>query len=178
MTRKRTSAELVLAVFSSTRGFGYAVFDGPKSLVDWGVKSAHCPQKNLESLLKIRELTAFYRPDVVVLEDYEGARPAAGEADTNPHQSDGRYAVEEGMSTAYFSRAAVRACFRLETKRQIADAITRRVPGTRAADATGPPNLDERRSPHEHFRRSLARNHVLSQQSWTKQAALTQPVVL
>ena len=118
----------MLAVFSSTRGFGYAVFDGPKSLVDWGVKSVHCPQKNLESLLKIRELTAFYRPDVVVLEDYEGAGPRRAKRIRTLINLMAAYAVEEGMSTAYFSRAAVRACFRLETKRQIADAITQEFP--------------------------------------------------
>jgi hypothetical protein len=128
MTRKRTSAELALAVFPSTRGFGYAVLEGPRSLIDWGVKSARCPQKNLESLQKIRELAAFYRPDVLVLEDYEGPGSRRAKRIRTLINMAAAYAAGEGMSTTFFSRAAVRACFGLTTKRQIAEAIARRFP--------------------------------------------------
>jgi hypothetical protein len=129
MIRTRTSAELVLAVFPSTRGFGYAVFDGPRSLIDWGVKGARCPhQKNLESLQKIRELTDFYRPDVLVLEDYEGPGSRRARRIRTLINLVAGHAAEEGMSTAFFSRAAVRTCFGLETKRQIAEAIARELP--------------------------------------------------
>jgi hypothetical protein len=128
MTRKRTSAELVLAVFPSTRGFGYAVFEGPRSLIDWGVKGARCPQKNLESLEKLRELTALYRPDVVVLEDYEGPGSRRAKRIRNLINLMAAHAVAEGMSTAFFSRAAVRARFGLETKRQVAEAIAQEFP--------------------------------------------------
>jgi hypothetical protein len=128
MTRKRTSTDLVLVVFPSTRGFGYAVLEGPHSLVDWGVKSAHGPQKNLESLQKIRELTAFYRPDVVVLEDYEGPGSRRAKRIRTLINLIAAHAGERGMSTAFFSGAAVRACFGLVTKRQIAEAIAREFP--------------------------------------------------
>jgi hypothetical protein len=128
MTRKRTDAELVLAVFPSTRGFGYAVFEGPQSLIDWGVKGARCPQKNLASLQKIRELTAFYRPDVVVLEDYEGSGSRRAKRIGTLIDLVAAHATEEGVSTAFFSRAAVRARFGLKTKRQIAKAITQEFP--------------------------------------------------
>src|SRR6188472_2272789 len=72
MIHKRASADLVFAVFPSARGFGYAVFEGPMSLVDWGVKGVRSIQKNGESLKKLRELLAFYRPDMVVLENCQG----------------------------------------------------------------------------------------------------------
>jgi hypothetical protein len=128
MTRKRTSAELVLALFPSTRGFGYAVFEGPQSLVDWGVKSACCHQKNLTSLQKIRELVAFYRPDVVVLEDYDGSGSRRAKRIRTLINLVAAHAAEEGMSTAFFSRASVRTCFGLGTKREIAEAIARDLP--------------------------------------------------
>jgi hypothetical protein len=128
MTRKRTSAELVLAVFPSTRGFGYAVLEGSRSLIDWGVKSARCPHKNLESIQKIRELLAFYRPDVLVLEDYEGPSSRRAKRIRTLINLVAAHAAEKEMSTAFFSRAAVRACFGLTTKRQIAEAIARRFP--------------------------------------------------
>jgi hypothetical protein len=128
MIRKRTNSELVFAVFPSTRGFGYALFEGPQSLIDWGVKAARCRQKNLESLQKIRELVAFYRPDVVVLEDYEGPGSRRAKRIRTLINLTAAHAAEEGMSTAFFSRAAVRACFGLETKREIAEAIARELP--------------------------------------------------
>jgi hypothetical protein len=130
MTRKRISAELVLAVFPSTSGFGYAVFEGPRSLIDWGVKGARSPQKSLDSLQKIRQLTASYRPDVVVLEDYDGPGSRRAKRIRNLINLMAAHAVGEGMSTAFFSRAAVRAHFILETKRQIAEGDCARVPGT------------------------------------------------
>jgi hypothetical protein len=35
MTRTRSSAQLICAIYPSTKGFGYAVFEGPSTLVDW-----------------------------------------------------------------------------------------------------------------------------------------------
>jgi hypothetical protein len=128
MTRKRTSAELALAVFPSTRGFGYAVFEGPQSLIDWGVKSAYCPQKNLDSLRKIRELIAFYRPDTVVLEDYEGHGSRRAKRIRTLINLISAHVAGEGTRTASFSRAEVRDSFGLTNKREIAEAIARDLP--------------------------------------------------
>ena len=128
MTHKRASAELVLAVFPSSRGFGYAVFEGSKSLVDWGVKGARTTHKNLESLKKIRELLAFYRPDMLVLEDYEGPGSRRAKRIRTLINLVAVHAHQEGMATAFFSRGEVRGCFGLIAKRQIAEAIARKFP--------------------------------------------------
>ena len=118
----------MLAVFPSSRGFGYAVFEGPKSLVDWGVKGVRTTQKNFESLRKIRELLAFYRPDVLVLEDYEGPGSRRAKRIQTLINLMAAHAHQEGMATAFFSRGEVRACFGLIAKRQIAEAIARKFP--------------------------------------------------
>jgi hypothetical protein len=128
MIRKRSSAELVLAVFPSTRGFGYAVFEGRQSLIDWGVKSVCRFQKNLESLQKIRELCSFYRPDVVVLEDYQGQGSRRAKRIRILINLITAHAAEGHVSTASFSRAEVRACFELTTKQEIAKAIATEFP--------------------------------------------------
>lgn len=72
MRHRRWKRELVVAVYPSTRGFGYAVFDGPEILVDWGVRSIRGARKNTRSLEKIRDLIALYPPDALVFEDYRG----------------------------------------------------------------------------------------------------------
>src|SRR5438874_836730 len=58
----------VLAIAPSTRGFGFAVVEGPETLVDWGVKSLN-EDKNARSLAKVEELIALYQPGVMVLQD-------------------------------------------------------------------------------------------------------------
>lgn len=68
MNREHRKVNRVLAIDPSTRGFGFAVLEGPNRLIDWGVKEARA-DKNAESLRKIRELIRRYNPDVVVVED-------------------------------------------------------------------------------------------------------------
>lgn len=58
----------ILAIAPSTRGFGFAVLEGQEPLVDWGVKAVH-GDKNQQCLVKLTELIAHYRPEVLVLED-------------------------------------------------------------------------------------------------------------
>ena len=131
MIRKRSSADLVFAVFPSARGFGYAVFEGPMSLVDWGVKGVRSIQKNAESLKKIRELFAFYRPDVVVLENCQGRGSRRAKRIQTLIDLMTAHATEERIATASFSRAEVRACFSSTgstTKRRIAESIAREFP--------------------------------------------------
>lgn len=68
----------ILAIAPSTRGFGYAVLEGRKELVDWGVKSV-TGDKNAGSMEKVEEIIAHYNPQVMVLEDTEakGSRRSA-----------------------------------------------------------------------------------------------------
>jgi Holliday junction resolvasome RuvABC endonuclease subunit len=131
MIHKRSSAELVFAVFPSTKGFGYVVFEGPRSLLDWGVKGARGGRKNAQSLQRIRELLIFYRPDVLVLEDYEGRSSRRAKRIQQLIDAITALAAAEGVATTSFSRAEIRACFSptgSTTKRHIAEAIARKFP--------------------------------------------------
>lgn len=68
MIHANTQHTRILAIAPSTRGFGFAVFEGDKNLVDWGVKSVD-GDKNKESVEKVKALIARYQPEVIVLED-------------------------------------------------------------------------------------------------------------
>jgi len=58
----------VLALDPMSRGFGFAVLEGPATLVDWGIRNA--ANDNARALLrKIKDLIGLYRPDVIVIED-------------------------------------------------------------------------------------------------------------
>ncbi len=58
----------VLAIGPHPRGFGYAVFEGPLCLVDWGTKDVR-QDKERVALHKIGELIRRYLPTVIVVED-------------------------------------------------------------------------------------------------------------
>src|ERR1035437_3813753 len=68
----------ILAITPSTKGFGYAVLEGHKTLVDWGVRSVE-GDKNAGSVKKVEEMIAHYNPQVMVLEDtgIKGSRRSA-----------------------------------------------------------------------------------------------------
>lgn len=58
----------ILAIDPSTRGFGFAVFEGPDRLIDWGlVHVGHA--KNDECLKRLEDLMGLYAPWGFVAED-------------------------------------------------------------------------------------------------------------
>jgi len=68
MTPAAAPVPRVLALDPMSRGFGYAVLEGPTNLIDWGIRNA--PNDNPRALLrKIKELIELYHPDVIVIED-------------------------------------------------------------------------------------------------------------
>ncbi len=58
----------LLAVALSSRGFGYAVLEGEKFLVEYGSTSVK-GDKNRQCLDKAEKLIALYRPDALVLQN-------------------------------------------------------------------------------------------------------------
>ena len=69
MSRVYTKDICVLAIDPSTRGFGFAVLEGPNRLIDWGVKETK-KNKNARALKLIEDLIDVYLPNVIVVEDY------------------------------------------------------------------------------------------------------------
>jgi Holliday junction resolvasome RuvABC endonuclease subunit len=68
MTKVLPKHPRILAVAPSTNGFGYAVIEGQKVFVDWGVKLVE-GDKNSGSMKKVGEMIDLYNPQVMVLED-------------------------------------------------------------------------------------------------------------
>jgi hypothetical protein len=58
----------VLAVDPTSKGFGFAIFEGSTRLIDWGVKHA-TKDKNRASVNQVGELVALYQPDILLVED-------------------------------------------------------------------------------------------------------------
>jgi hypothetical protein len=60
----------VLAIDPSTRGLGFAVFEGPHQMLDWGVREA-TENKNAKCVEIVVDLIDHYHPHVLVLENAE-----------------------------------------------------------------------------------------------------------
>ena len=71
MTKPSANVIRVLAIDPTTRGFGFAVLEGPDRLVDWGVKTVK-QDKHAGCLVKVREIIALYQPTVLVIENAQG----------------------------------------------------------------------------------------------------------
>src|SRR4051794_13447518 len=67
MKGRNDREQLILAIYLTTRGFGFVVFEGRQRTIDWGVKDAR-GDKNGKVLAKIEELMAWYKPGLLVLE--------------------------------------------------------------------------------------------------------------
>ncbi|MFH0958381.1 MAG: hypothetical protein V1897_06720 [Pseudomonadota bacterium] len=68
---KKDRHELLLAIDPMYRGFGFALFEKPNSLVDWGITDIRV-KINSRSMDRIKQLIDFYRPDRIVLENIRG----------------------------------------------------------------------------------------------------------
>jgi hypothetical protein len=64
---KRHKITRILAIAPASRGFGFAVLEGDRLLVDWGVKSI-TGNKNADTVKKVAVMLADYQPDLLVLE--------------------------------------------------------------------------------------------------------------
>ena len=120
----------MMAVDPTSRGFGFAVFEGPNRLVDW---SAVEIRKNKEDkyLQRIVDLIAQYRPDVLVLEDTRGGGSRRCARVQKLLGRVERLADEGAILTRRFSRSKVKRAFSdsgAKTKYEIAEAIAQRFP--------------------------------------------------
>ncbi len=117
----------IFAIQPSTRGFGWAVFEGPFSAHDWGVaySKVHASKRNSLCVSKVDAMLTKYEPQTLVLEAYEA--PAA----RHPRIVDlcravAALAMNRGVDVAVFTKQEVYKVFGTvgaRTKHEIAAAI-------------------------------------------------------
>jgi len=128
--RGARSIGLVLAIYPTTRGFGFALFEESLSPVDWGVKEVRQSNKNARCLEKIALLMDLHQPDIVVLEDttVKGSRRSARIRRLT--RAIEHLALSRSIETHRYSRRAIRMCFAqagAATKYEVAQVIARQI---------------------------------------------------
>ena len=130
MSRAYTKDIRVLAVDPSTRGFGFAVLEGPERLVDWGVKETKV-DKNKRTLKLVEDLIDRYQPTVIVVEDYEGKGSRRCRRIQGLINDISKLAAKRNIKVRSFSRVKVKQAFSesgASNKYEIAVTIANRFP--------------------------------------------------
>ncbi|HTV30639.1 MAG TPA: hypothetical protein VMF32_23040 [Xanthobacteraceae bacterium] len=63
----------MLGLHPVSQGFGWALFDGPDSLFDWGTADIR-KGDNVRALLRAAQLFDKYRPPLLILEEFDGTQ--------------------------------------------------------------------------------------------------------
>lgn len=123
----------VLALDPITKGFGFAVLDGPHNLIDWGLKGTSRWEEPRERwcLRQLAELIDFYQPDRVVIEDCLDSRSRRSQTSRRLIERMLVMARERDVVGRRISQAELRRAFAAEgacTKYERALAIATRFP--------------------------------------------------
>jgi hypothetical protein len=121
----------VLSVYPSSRGFAFVLFEGPESPYDWGIKEIRKKRKNDFSLKHIQKLVERYRPDGLVIEDYEEKGSKRSDRIRGLYKTIEHFATTEHIEVFRYSRSIIRDCFAhvgARTRYEIAQAIARQIP--------------------------------------------------
>ncbi len=122
---------LVLSIYPFSRGFSFALFEGPESPFDWGVKEIKEKHKNTKTLDEIRKIIDRYGPEVLVIEDTTGKDSRRTSRIRNLYLMLVHLAEAECLELHRCSKAEVKACFAsvgANTKYEIAKAIATQIP--------------------------------------------------
>ena len=120
---------LVLALYPTTQGFSFALFEGPLSPYDWGVFEARGSAKNRRCIQRISQLFGKYCPDAVVLQDMSAAGTFRARRIRALNEAIELLADTQGYPVFSYSRAQVRQSFPPPaTKQRIAEVIAKHIP--------------------------------------------------
>lgn len=124
----RRAHDYVLAVHPTVTGFGWALFEGPLTPIDWGVVELKTGKadRNADCLIRFRELIDRYNPSAIVLEQFDGAPSRRAPRVQAFCRSTVQLARTKGIDIAIYSRtdiAGAFAPFGATTRRQIATAL-------------------------------------------------------
>ena len=127
---RRFAEQRVLAIDPANRGFGYAVLEGPQSLLDWGVTGTRTTTTG-DLAQHAETLIDTYEPDMIVVEDY-GLNIARQRRRAQAFlRVLARHAAKRHLRVCAFARATVRKSFadaRARNKDQVALLLATRYP--------------------------------------------------
>jgi hypothetical protein len=130
MKNNGKSDPLILSIFPSTRGFGFALFEGAWSPVDWGFRHVS-GDKNATCVQKVSALIIRFKPELLLLEDCAGDGSNRGDRVEKLIAEIEKLSRTNKITVVKYSRAQIQECFdqfEAKTKHEIAEAIAGMLP--------------------------------------------------
>jgi hypothetical protein len=129
--KSRIPDELVLAVYATSKGFAFVLFEGPESPFDWGVREISNPSRNQKCVEAIAKIVDQYQPTVLVIEDTSEQLSRRTARIRRLYQSLEHFAKVRAIDVHHVTKSAIRQTFAsvgAVTKYEIAQAIAIQIP--------------------------------------------------
>jgi hypothetical protein len=111
MLKQRRDSPSVLAIYPTSRGYAFVLFESPLTPHDWGTKDIKQDAGCALSITSIKEMLLRYRPDVLVVEDaYEHGTKRSFRM-SRIHRAITDFAHAHSIDVAIIKRSEVRAAF-------------------------------------------------------------------
>jgi len=115
----------ILALYPNPQGFGYALMENAITVKDCQVVTIR-PISNTTLLKRIKEYLEFFKPNLVVLEDYRGKQSRKSKRVQKLIDQISKEAKFKGIDVVRYSRAQIRFTFKqfnARNKHEISEAI-------------------------------------------------------
>ena len=125
------SGVTVLALYPTSRGFGFALFrgeQGERFIVDWGVKDIRWKDKNFLAMHVMKTLVDRYQPNVIVIEDATQKNSRRQERIRILYKLIAEHAKAKQIVVRRFTQGAMHEYFGVHTKYAVAEAVAREFP--------------------------------------------------
>ncbi len=122
---------LTLSIYPTHRGFAFALFEGPLSPFDWGIREIRRKHKNTRTLESIAAIIEKYHPESLVIEDCSENESRRSSRIRKLYRALVHLAETEHVQVFRYPASAIRDCFApvgATTKYEIARAIARQIP--------------------------------------------------
>lgn len=119
--------EVVMALYPSSKGLGYCIFKGPKSLVDWGYCDFRI-NKTKRTLKKISVLIDLYIPDIAILEDTQAVDSRRQKRIIELTKTITEFLIKKGIPVQHYSMQEVELALQTTNKDERAKQIAESIP--------------------------------------------------
>jgi hypothetical protein len=122
---------IVMGIHLNSRGYGFALFEGPLAPIDWGVVEVRRTNKRVQLLDRVRAQFERFVPDIVVLQNTTDPRTRRTHRIRHLNEMVMELAEELCIGLVTYSRDDMRRCFDYVgpvNKDRIAAAIAKHIP--------------------------------------------------
>lgn len=106
----KQNKQIVLALYPTRYGMGYAVFDSPEDLVDYGISYVQ-PMSNKKMMEKVKEYFSFFNPTIVLCRNVNDLKKRAGKRTKKLIDLICSEAKSQGLEVHSYTRADIQNVF-------------------------------------------------------------------